>query len=624
MEKRVAEIRTKLIIIIAVILVLFHLYTALFGLLEAISQRNIHLTAALLLVILYKPSKFRGAMIIDGLLVGLTLAAGIYMSIQAPTLAFRAGTVYQADIIVGLMTMFLILEGTRRIMGWAMPIVALVMLVYTFFGQYLPQPFGHAAYSLERIISLQVLATEGIYGTPLGASASFIVLFIVFGSFLEVSGGGQFFMDLATGAFGWLRGGPAKVAVISSMLFGSISGSAVANVTTTGTFTIPLMKRTGYSATFAGAVEATASTGGQLMPPVMGAGAFLMAEVLGMPYSKIIIAAIIPGILYFLGCFFVVDLEAAKNGLAGLKRESLPKVSKVMRDGWPQIIPLLVLIYMLVFMRTSAMKAALWSIIVTIIINSILKQKDRMGIKKLLNGCEGAANGTITVAMATACAGIIIGAFGITGLGSKLSSLILMIAGGNVFFILVLTAICSIILGMGLPTVAAYIVLAVLVAPALISFGVDRLSAHMFIFYFGIISNVTPPVALAAYAAAGISGASAISTGWVATKLAIAGFLIPFVMVYEPAILMNGSLGNILFTSGTALLGIYSLAGSTTGFVFCKCPVWERLALAAAGIALVIPAVLVSIIGFIVFAIVFFINYSRARKVRNTQTVIVE
>jgi len=614
MEHRLSRVRSQSITMIAVLFILFHLLTAAFGQMEAISQRNIHLTGALLLVFLLKPTKRKGGLIIDALLICLTLAAGIYMATQAPNLAFRAGTVYQADIILGLMTMILVLDGTRRIMGMAMPIVALVMIAYVFFGQYLPQPFGHPAYSIQRIISLQVLATEGIYGTPLGASASFIVLFIAFGAFLEVSGGGQFFMDLATSLFGWLRGGPAKVAVISSMLFGSISGSAVANVTTTGTFTIPLMKRTGYSAVFAGAVEATASTGGQLMPPIMGAGAFLMAEVLGMPYMKIIIAAIIPGILFYLGSFFVIDLEAAKNGLKGLERSALPRVGKVIKEGWTQLVPLVVLVYMLVFMRTSAMKAALWSIIITIIINSVFKTKDRLGLKKIVNAFEAGGTGTTTVAMATACAGIIIGAFGITGLGAKLSSLILLIAGGKLFLIFVLTAICSIILGMGLPTVAAYIVLAVLVAPALISLNIPPLAAHMFIFYFGIISNVTPPVALAAYAAAGISGASAMSTGWVATRLAIAGFLIPFVMVYEPAILMIGSAGEIIITSITALLGLYSLAGATTGYVFRECQMWERVLFAIAGIALIVPDKWISIIGFIVFAAVLIYHYSRSHQ----------
>lgn len=391
------------------------------------------------------------------------------------------------------------------------------------------------------------------------------------------------------------------MAVICSMLFGSISGSAVANVTTTGTFTIPLMKRLGYTPVFAGAVEAAASTGGQLMPPIMGAAAFLMAEVLGKPYAEIMLAAIIPGLLYYLSVYFVIDLEAAKIGLKGLERKALPKVGKVMKEGWYKLAPLVFLLYMLVYLGTSPMRAALWATLATVPI-SFLNPIERMGPKRILKALEAGGRGVLTVAMATACAGMIIGAFAITGLGAKLSTIIIAVSEGKVLVILLLTAICSIILGMGLPTVAAYIVLAVLVAPALSNLGVPPLAAHMFIFYFGIISNVTPPVALAAYAASAISGASAMSTGWVATRLAIAGFLIPFVMIYDPSILLLGSPVNIIITSVTTLLGLFAMATGTEGYILGKCQAWERVLLMIAGISLIVPNLLVSLCGFVVLA----------------------
>lgn len=329
MEQTLTKVRKTAIFVIALIFVCFHIYTSAFGLFEGMSQRNIHLTLMLLLVVLFKPSKVKYVgPAIDALLIVAILVQGVYMFGAAPDMAYRAGTVYTMDKVGCTLLIILILVSTKRVMGWAMPIIGAIMMAYVFFGQYLPQPFGHAPYSMKKITSLLYMGTEGIWSSPLAASATFIPLFIMFGCMLEAFGGGAFFMDFSSALFGKYRGGPAKVAVISSGLMGSISGSAVANVTTTGAFTIPLMKKLGYDKDFAGAVEATASTGGQLAPPVMGAGAFLMSEILAVPYATIVKAAIIPALLYYLGCFFVVDFEAGRLGLSGMKKEELPVLRK--------------------------------------------------------------------------------------------------------------------------------------------------------------------------------------------------------------------------------------------------------------------------------------------------------
>jgi len=395
---------------------------------------------------------------------------------------------------------------------------------------------------------------------------------------------------------------------------GSISGSAVANVTTTGAFTIPLMKKLGYDKDFAGAVEATASTGGQLAPPVMGVGAFLMSEILAVPYATIVKAAIIPALLYYLGCFFVVDFEAGRLGLSGMRKEELPVFKEVMKKGWYNLFPLIMLIYMLVFAGTSALKASFYAVLVTLVIGAITGTRDKAWLMKLKDSVIDTANSCTTVATATACAGLIIGAFAVTGLGTKLSMLIISLAGGKLFLVLLLTAVSAIILGMGLPTVAAYSILVTLIVGTLAKMGVSQLSAHMFIFYFGIISNVTPPVALAAFAAAGLSGGSAIKTGLKATKLALAGFLIPFVFIYAPAILMVGTPMEIISVSVSALVGVYALSVATIGYFFTNCNWIERAVCFAAGICMVIPGTVTDLIGVAFFATVIVMNRIKAKK----------
>lgn len=615
MEDRLDRVRKLLVLIIGTVFILFHLYTAVFGVLDGLTQRNLHLTMMLLVVFLLKPCKLKYVgPIWDVLLMVTTLAVGAYMHMASADMAYRAGTVYMIDNICCMILIVLILIGVKRVMGWAMPVISIILLLYVFLGQYLPQPFGHAPYTMRKVTSLLYMGTEGIWSSPLAASSTFIPMFILFGCLLEAFGGGDFFMDISSALFGRFRGGPAKVAVVSSGLMGSISGSAVANVTTTGAFTIPLMKKMGYDKDFAGAVEATASTGGQLAPPVMGAAAFLMAEILAIPYGTIVKAAIIPALLYYLSCFFVVDFEAGRLGLSGVKKEELPAAGAVMKKGWYHIIPLVMLVYMLVFAGTSALMASTWAVGVSFVIGLITTPKDKTMLTRLKGVVMSTASSSITVATATAAAGLIIGCFAVTGLGAKLSTLIITLAGGKLILILLFTAVAAIILGMGLPTVAAYSVLVTLIVPTLTELGIMPLAAHMFIFYFGIISNVTPPVALAAFAAAGLSGGSVLKTGIKATRLALAGFIIPFVMVYAPEILMIGEPLEIAIVSITALIGVYALATATDGYYFTNCLVPERIINGVAGIMLVVPNTMISLIGFAIFVASSIFNRSQARK----------
>ncbi len=612
--------RKTVILLVCTVFVLFHLYTATFGTLDGLSQRNIHLTLALVMATLFNPCKKKYiGRLYDILLIGLTLLTGAYLFSAAPDMAYRAGSVFWQDKACCLILIALILINVKRVMGWAMPVIAFVMLLYVFYGQYLPQPFGHSPYTLKKVTSLLYMGTEGIWSSPIAASATFIPMFIFFGCLLEAFGGSKFFMDFSTALFGKYRGGPAKISVISSGLMGSISGSAVANVTTTGAFTIPLMEKMGYDKNFAGAVEAVASTGGQLAPPIMGATAFLMSEILAVPYSVIVRAAIIPALLYYCGCFFVVDLEARRLNLPVMKKEDLPDIKEVLKKGWYQLLPLLMLIYMLVFLGTSALKASLWAVMATLLTGTVgTICNGKFNLKEYISKIKAAIVNTgrscVTVAMATSCAGVIVGSFAVTGLGTKLSTLVITMAGGKLFVVLFFTAVASIILGMGLPTVAAYSILVTLVVSSLVKMGVDALAAHMFIFYFGIISNVTPPVALAAYAAAGLSGGSVLITGVKATKLALAGFLIPFLFIYGPGVLLIGNVENIIIVSITALLGIYSLAIASIGYLFTHCNWLERLGCMLGGILLVIPDTRLSILGLASVLLLGFLNKIKAAK----------
>ena len=517
------------------------------------------------------------------------------------------------DVIMGVIGVLLVIEATRRVVGIPMVVVVLVFIAYAFAGPYMPGVLAHRGLTPEQLIGHLYFTTEGIFGIPLGVSSTFIFLFILFGAYLESTGLGKFFIDIANALAGWARGGPAKVAVISSAFMGTVSGSSVANVAGTGSFTIPMMKKLGYRKEFAGAVEAASSTGGQLMPPVMGAAAFLMAEFVGVPYIDIVAAAVIPAILYFAGVLLGVHLEARFSNLKGIPRDQLPKAWVIFKERGHLAIPLVVIVYLLVTGFTP-MRAALVAIVLSIVA-SALRKNTRMKPIEIVHGLETGARNVLGVVIACAAAGIIIGVVTKTGVGLKLASGLLALSGGYLLPTMFFTMIASLILGMGVPTTANYVITSTIAAPALIQMGVPVLAAHMFVFYFGIIADVTPPVALAAYAASGISGGKPLLTGLNASKLAIAAFIIPYIFVLSPELLMiNATAVTLVFAVVTALLGMVGVSSSMIGFLVTKNSKWERLLLFISGILMIIPGLATDIPGIALFAVIALFQKKRAKN----------
>jgi TRAP transporter 4TM/12TM fusion protein len=506
------------------------------------------------------------------------------------------------DWVFGVIIILLVLEATRRIIGVPMALVGVLSLVYAYLGPYLPARIAHPGFPLTQVLEHLYLTSEGIFGIPLGASATFIFLFVLFGAFLEKSGAGKFFIDLACGLAGGIRGGPAQVAVVTSALEGTVSGSAVANTIGSGTFTIPLMKSLGYKAHFAAAVEASASTGGQIMPPVMGVAAFILAEFVGIPYISVCVAALIPALLYFLAVGFMVDFEAAKLGLKGLPREMRPDLKKILREGLHLLLPLFALIYFLVEGYT-AFRAAFYAIVV-VIASSFLRKSTRMSLSSIVSALELGALNAIMVAVACASAGIIIGVISLTGLGVKFVALVVNFSQGILFLALPLVMLASLLLGMGVPTTAAYIMVAALAVPALVELGVDRLAAHLFAFYFACVSAITPPVAVAAYAGAGIARANPFLVGVTAVKLAIAAYIVPFMFVYGPALLFKGTAVEILTAAVTASLGCYSLAAGVQGWLLGPANYPQRALLLASALALIKPGYMTDALGVVLLLLV--------------------
>jgi len=602
--------RTKLALLVSAIAVsfsLFHLWVAGFGALEAIKLRSVHLTFVMVLIFLLYPAHRKGMRnkpgIMDWAMVALSIVTGLYMVFANESLAMRGGLPITRDYIMGALGILVVLEAGRRALGKELPILGVLFLLYAYFGEYIPGTFGHSGFSLNRIIAHMYLGSEGIFGVALGVSATFIFLFVLFGAFLGETGMAKLINDASMAMAGTSPGGPAKVAVFASGIMGTISGSAVANVATTGAFTIPLMKNIGYKPHFAGAVEAVASTGGQLMPPVMGAAAFIMAEFLNIPYKDIMLAALIPAFLYYLAVFTMVHLEAVKTGLVGVSRDKLPIMGVVMKERGHLILPLIAIVYLLMKGVTPTF-AAFYGIL-TAIGASFLRKTTRMSWRGLLMALEMGAKGSVGVAIATAVVGFIVGVSSLTSLGITLGDNMIAFAHGNLFATLVLTMITAIILGMGMPTTAVYIVGATIAAPALLKLGIAPLAAHLFVFYFGNISNVTPPVALAAFTGAGIAGASPSRTGWAAARLASAGFLIPFIWIYSPALIAQGSLGEILLAAVTASIGIITLACAVQGYMLRTTNVIQRLFLFAAALGLIKPGLITDTVGISVLIIVF-------------------
>ncbi|HQE05116.1 MAG TPA: TRAP transporter permease [Tepidanaerobacteraceae bacterium] len=605
----------KLIAAIAITFSVFQVYTAAFGTLDAMLQRAVHLAFALCLIFLLYPARVSWPRDkihpIDVVFAILGAAAPLYIVVFYKQLVMRAGLVTTTDYIVGIIAILLILEAVRRVVGIPMVCVAILFLVYALYGRQLPGVLAHRGADLPTLVQHLFYTTEGIFGIPLGVSSTFIFLFILFGAFLEKTGLGQLFIDLSNAVAGWAAGGPAKVAVIASALEGTVSGSSVANTAGSGSFTIPMMKKLGYEPEFAGAVEATASTGGQLMPPIMGAAAFLMAEFIGMPYFRIVTAAIIPSLLYYFGVWTQVHFEAKRLGLKGMSRDELPKIGDVLREKGHLLVPLLALIYLLAKGYTP-MRAALVAIVLTVGC-AMLRKNTRINLLDIIEGLENGARGALGVVAATACAGIIVGVVTLTGLGLRLGSVLVDIADGKLFLTLVFTMLTSIILGMGVPTTANYVITSTIAAPALIMMDVPVLAAHMFVFYFGIIADVTPPVALAAFVGAGIAKANPLKTGIQATKLAIAAFLVPYIFVYNPSLLLiDVNAVDMILISITAIVGIIGVGAGMEGFFLMDLTVIERVIFFVGGLLLVIPGLQTDIVGFSLLAIGYIMQRRKA------------
>ena len=609
-------VMAKIVAAIAIAFSIFQLYTAIFGVLDAQLQRAIHLGFGMALVFLLYPSRKSWSRHkvhpFDVLLAIVGAATPAYILIEYKELVLRAGLVTDVDFIVGLIGILLVIEATRRVVGLPMVCVVLFFLAYAFLGPYMPGALAHRGLTLEQLVSHLYYTTEGIFGIPLGVSATFIFLFILFGAYLESTGLGKFFIDLANAIAGWASGGPAKVAVLSSGLMGTISGSSVANVAGTGSFTIPMMKKLGYHKNFAGAVEAAASTGGQLMPPIMGAAAFLMAEFVGVPYLEIVKAAAIPAVLYFLGVWIGVHFEAKRNDLKGIPRSELPKFSVILKDRGHLAIPLIAIIYLLVAGYTP-MRAALFGILLSIVA-ACLRKSTRLTPMQIVQGLIDGAKNVLGVLVACAAAGIVIGVVTKTGVGLKLASVLIDVAGGMLLPTMFFTMITSIVLGMGVPTTANYVITSTIAAPALVQMGVPVLAAHMFVFYFGIVADVTPPVALAAFAGSAISGGDPLRTGVNASKLAIAAFIVPYVFVLAPVLLMIDAMaGTLIMALITAIIGMTGISASLIGFFVTKPTKLERIMLLIGGLLMLKPGMLTDIIGFLMLAIVFFVQRRRKR-----------
>ncbi|MBI2881338.1 MAG: TRAP transporter permease [Candidatus Tectomicrobia bacterium] len=570
---------------------LFQLYTGGFGIFSSMIQRSVHWTFMSVLIFLLYPARKTSKRTTPGawdlLFAALALIAGLYIFFNWEAVVERAGMAIERDIYFGVVMVIVVLEATRRAVGAVLAWTAAAFLLYAYFGPWMPGIFAHKGYSIERIVTVMYTSTEGIFGIPMAVSSTYIVLFVLFGAFLSKCGGGRFFIDFAYSLTGRLRGGPAKTAVISSAFMGTMSGSAVANVVTTGTFTIPLMKRTGYPAHVAGAVEAVASTGGQIMPPIMGAAAFIMSEFTEIPYVTIAAAAVIPALLYFFSVYLFVDLQAIKQGLKGLPREDLPRAGATLAWGGHLFLPLLVLVLMLVW-AYSPMKSVFWGIVLIVVVG-MMRKTTRVSPWKLVEALEFGARNAVTVAAACAAAGIIVGVIALTGLGLKFSDSLVSFSGGNILLALFFTMIASLILGCGMPTTAAYVVLASLAAPVLVRLGVPVLAAHMFIFYFGCISTITPPVALSSYAGAAIAEADPMRVSNTAVKFGLVAYIVPYMMVYGPSLLMQGDPVRILTTVFTAAIGVFAFATGLQGYLRRECAWWERAVLIAAGLCLIFP-----------------------------------
>ncbi len=608
----------QLVALLAVAMSCFHFYTSGFGLLLAQMQGAVHLAFTLALVFLLYPatskqSKTSGIPFYDFILAALGVASALYLVFFFNDLVTRAGLPTTTDLVMGFILIATLLEATRRISNPVLPCLAIIALLYCYFGRYMPQMLAHRGFSVARIVNHMYLGTEGIFGTPLEVSSTFVFMFILFGAVLEKTGLGKFIIDLSMALAGWSTGGPAKVAIVSSGLMGTVSGSSVANVCTTGMFTIPLMKSVGYEPHFAGAVEAVASTGGQIMPPVMGAGAFIMAQFLGVPYIQVAVAAIVPALLYYFAVMVQVHFEACRLGLKGIPWSQLPPIWPLLKSKGFLLIPLIAIIYFLLAGYTP-LKAAFNGILVSFVL-SWLNKETRLTPVRIYEAFQAGARGAIGVACACATVGMVVGMGTLTGLALRIAGAIVTAAGGSKILTLIFTMCASIILGTGLPTTANFIVTSTMAAPALFQLGVPAMAAYMFVFYFGIAADLTPPVALAAYAGSGIAGSDPMKTGVTAFKLALAGFLVPYIYVYNPMLLFIDVVPMVMVQAiCTALIGVFLLAMFSIGFFKAHLAWYMRILAFGGAIGLLIPGTTSDLAGLAVLAVIYIVQTAKAKK----------
>lgn len=644
----------KLIMLLSIGLCLFQLYAAGIQPLSLFYQRTIHLGLIMMIAFLMFPvfgrHKERGLVgwIIDTAFFAAAIVSGFYITIYLDEIFARAGFWTQTDIFVGILAVVTLLEASRRVVGLGITIIGLVFIVYALAGQrgslpwladYLPGILSHRGYNIERLVAQLYLGQEGIFGLPLGVAATYVFIFVLFGAVLEVTGAGKFFIDLAYAATGTKRGGPAKAAVVASCGMGSITGSAIANVATTGPFTIPLMKRLGYKPSQAAGVEAAASTGGQITPPLMGAGAFLIAEYTQIPYLEIVMVSIYPAFLYFLTVYLFVHIIAIKQGLKGLPKSELPSVPQVMREGWHFLAPLALLIWLLV-MGLSPMRVGFFAILAILIVAAIrfavdLAMAGRHGsspaqriadyggafgitrntANKLVEACEVGVRSALTVSLACAVGGIIVGVIGLTGLGLKFSSLMMSFSQGNIVLALLLVLIASLVIGFGLPVTASYIVLIILVGPAMSAeFGIPLLIVHLVVFWYSQDSNVTPPIALAAFAASAIAGSKPVETSFQAWKFAKGLYIIPLFMVFNPEIIMGGPVMLVIWNGLVALIALVAFVAVLEGYLFDHIGIVPRMILTAAGIGCLWPSVPVEVVSVIAILGILGLNYAAGKR----------
>jgi TRAP transporter 4TM/12TM fusion protein len=598
------------VVLITILLALYHIYTSFAGCPPAILHRGIHLFVILIVVFLHSSVRNpdRGYLALNIFLSFLALSTLIYIASDYDEMLFRYNEAEVPDLVFSAITLGLTIEACRRVVGVPMAILVCLFLVYTWLGQYVPGEFGHAGFSWREILDQQFLSYNGVFTTPLGVMSTFIIIFLIFAGFLMKSGAVQAFMEIAIKLMGRTAGGPAKAAVVASALMGSVSGSAAANVMVTGSISIPLMKRLGYPPSFAGAVEASVSSGGQFMPPIMGASAFIIASVLGIPYIKVCLHALIPALLWFFCFFITLHFEAKKRGMQPIDREDIPSARRVLTHLY-LFIPLVALVYLLT-QGYSPMYAGVMTVFLLVVL-IYFRRETRMNLSAIISALEYGIMGALPVTAACAGAGIIVGCVMQSGVGYYLSAALVKMSGGHLYLLLPLVIAASLLLGMGMVTVGAYIIVSILVSPALIDMGVPPIAAHLFPFYFAILSAITPPVAVASYAAAGIAGASPWETGVLGIRLAIPALFIPFVFITQPSLLFLGSPLTILVTIGTSVAGVFCLASVTVGYLIRTLHPLERMGLAIAAIALFFPVGIPNLVGAGILALVTLVQRRR-------------